>query len=77
MYFLPYIDFSPHTPNASATLCSVSASSGKPSPYLSSNFFCFAGLSGLMPITAVSPIFGRMSRSPHACVVHPGVSAFG
>ena len=30
-----------------------------------------------MPSTAVSPISPRTSRSPHACVVQPGVSAFG
>ena len=32
---------------------------------------------GLMPSTAVSPIWPRMSRSPHDWAVHPGVSAFG
>ena len=63
---MPYIDFSLHTSYFSATAWSASASSGKPSPYLSSNFFCFAGLSGLMPSTTVSPI-SRHASSPHAC----------
>ena len=70
MYFLPYIFFSPHTPYASATLCSVSASSGKPSPYLSSNFFCFAGLSGLMPMhggVADRRRGCRAARTPASC----------
>ena len=50
---------------------------GKPSSYLSSNFFCFSDLSGLMPTITVRPILSLMSRSPQDCVVHPGVSAFG
>ena len=77
MYLRPYMLFSFHTPNASATVWSGSESSGKPSPYFSANFNCFDGLSGLMPSTAVSPMSPRMSFSPHACLVHPGVSAFG
>src|SRR5690554_1352589 len=49
MYFLPYIDFSPHAPYFSATAWSSSDRRGNPSPYFSSNFACLAGLSGLMP----------------------------
>src|SRR2546423_5151423 len=76
-YFLPYMLFSPHTPYASATAWSSSASSGKPSPYFVSNFCWRAGGSGLIPSTAVSPMSPATSRKPHACVVQPGVSAFG
>src|SRR3954452_20908001 len=47
MYLRPYIDFSVHTSYFSAMAWSSSASNGKPSEYLSSNFFCFVGLSGL------------------------------
>jgi hypothetical protein len=50
----------------------VSARSGKPSEYFSSNFFCRAGASGLMPTIAVSPMSPAMSRSAHDWVVHPG-----
>ena len=76
MYFLPYIDFSPQAPYLSATLCSGSDSSGKPSEYFSSNFFCLAGASGLMPRiwTSTSSL---IAQSSHDWVVQPGVSAFG
>ena len=77
MYFLPYMLFSFHTPNASAVTWSGSESSGKPRPYFSANFSCLDGLSGLTPSTAVSPMSPRMSLSPQACVVQPGVSALG
>src|SRR5262249_36051742 len=79
MYLRPYIDFSPHTPKASATVWSSSASRGKPSEYLVSNFCCAAGLSGLMPITSTpcAPKSRRASRTLHDCTVHPGVSALG
>ena len=43
--------------------------------YLVSNFACLAGLSGLMPMTTVSPICGAMSRNPQAWAVQPGASA--
>ena len=77
MYLRPYMDFSFHTSNASATAWSWSDRSGKPSEYFVSNFFWAAGLSGLMPRIAVSPTSPRMSRRPQAWVVQPGVSAFG
>ena len=77
MYVRPYIDFCFQTSYASATAWSMSDSRGKPSPYFVSNFFWAVGLSGLMPRMAVSPTSPAMSRSPHACAVQPGVSAFG
>jgi hypothetical protein len=49
----------------------------EPEAVLGVDFFCFVGASGLMPMIAVSPTSPRTSRSPHACVVQPGVSAFG
>jgi hypothetical protein len=67
------------TPPPEALIRSLSASSGKPNSYLSSNFFCAEGLSGLTPITA-TPFFRksrRASRTLHDCTVQPGVLAFG
>jgi hypothetical protein len=77
MYLRPYMLFSFHTANASATSWSGSERSGNPSPYFSANFNCLVGLSGLIPTTAVSPMSPRISLSPQACLVHPGVSALG
>ncbi len=77
MYVRPYMLFSFHTPNASAVAWSGSESSGKPRPYFSANLRRFGGLSGLMPSTTASPMSPRISFSPHACFVQPGVSAFG
>jgi len=56
---------------------SSSASSGKPSEYLSSNFFCLAGsVSGLIPSTTVLADLRHPRRvSRTACFVQPGVSA--
>ena len=45
--------------------------------YLSSNFFCFAGLSGLMPRSGVADLTGRCRAGRTTAAVQPGVSAFG
>ena len=78
MKLRPYRVF-PHVPQACATLWFSSARSGNPRSYLTSNFFCFSGVSGLIPTTLALSFFksGSASRSEHDCVVHPGVSAFG
>ena len=77
---LPAVErlLAPHAPRLGDRVV-VSASSGNPSPYLSSNFFCFSTGSGLMPTTAAFSFFscGNASRRLHDCVVQPGVSAFG
>ena len=78
--FLPYIDFSTHTPYASATALVSSEASGKFRSYLAANFSIgFIG-SGETPITS-SAESARVAaapperRRPPWC--SPGVSAFG
>ena len=79
MYFLPYIDFSCHTPYFSITAWSSSASSGNFSPYFSANFALLFESSTLMPSTAALLFlnFGRLSWNAHDSLVQPGVSSFG
>src|SRR5690606_35922265 len=77
--FFPYIDFSFHTPYASATSWSSSARSVKGRLYFSRNFWWLLTESGLTPRTR-APVFSMSpirSRRPHACFVHPGVSSLG
>ena len=79
MYFLPYIDFSCHTPYLSITAWSSSASSGNFSPYFSANFALLFESRTLTPSTAALLFlnFGRLSWNAHDSVVQPGVSSFG
>src|SRR5215211_7507504 len=79
MYLRPYIDFSPQVPYASATAWSASASSVKSSEYLSANRLTSSTGSGETPITRApeASYSAERSRTPHACLVHPGVSALG
>jgi hypothetical protein len=76
---LPYIDFSTHTPYRSATEWSESASSVKLRPWPSWNFFtAFTGSGDTPRTTAPAASYSSTrSRTPHACVVQPGVSALG
>ena len=78
-YVFPYRDFSPQAPYATAVACCGSESRGKESWYLSANFFCAFGSSGLMPTAAIPRLFrsGMASRMLQAWVVQPGVSALG
>src|SRR5439155_16308352 len=78
-YVRPYIDFSAHTPYCSATEWSASASRVKFSDCLSWNFLTSRTESGETPSTTapVASYSDEWSRIPHACVVHPGVSALG
>ena len=62
MYFLPYIDFSTHTPYASAVSWSGSLSSVNGRPYLSRNLTWLFSGSGLTPIT---PHAGRVVVGLH------------
>ena len=79
MYFLPYIDFSCHTPYFSIIAWSSSARSGKVSPYFFANFALLAELSTLTPSTAALLFlnFGRLSWNAQDSLVQPGVSSFG
>ena len=79
MKVLPYIDFSTQTPYRSATAWSSSASSGKFRPCLSWNFLTAFTGSGETPRTTApaASYSSTWSRTPHACVVQPGVSALG
>ena len=77
IYFLPYMDFSTHTPHASASECSVSASKSKVRENLSANFRCDFTPSGETPMTFALGIVGSFSWKPHASTVQPLVSSFG
>ena len=79
MYFFPNIDFCAHTPYASHTAWSVSATSGYASPYFALNFSCFFAVSGLTPMTVASipSNRGRACWKLHASMVQPGVSSLG
>ena len=74
MYLRPYIDFSPQAPYDSATAWSSSDSSGNQAVLVVG---ALAGLSGLMPSTAVSPMSPSTSRRPHDWVVQPGCRPSG
>src|SRR5262249_12471997 len=79
IYLRPYIDFSTHVPNCSATVCDSSDASGNVSWYLSANLSIGLILSGDTPITSMPmlPSCGNASWNAHASLVQPGVSAFG
>src|SRR5690606_14298599 len=79
IYVFPYIDFSFQTPKASATLLSSSARSGKLSVYFFANFALLA-LSRIDAPRTTTPRSVNallLSRKPHACFEHPGVSSLG
>ena len=79
MTFLPYITFSPQTPQALWTSRPGSERSGNGSWYFPANFFWAAGASLEIPSTTTR-FFSNAStssRKSQASCVQPGVDAFG
>lgn len=77
IYFLPYMDFSTQTPQASASAWSVSARRSKESENLSANLRCDFTPSGETPMTFALEMVGSFSWKPQASTVQPLVSSLG